>query len=130
MQGKTIVGWTAWMTPGRPSIKEYTLSFYMNLVEHQTAMENFHLLFEDWNIFNRGIYVRHAGFLAWQNLELVLTPPLLRYPRLTVFAMEYGSDISSLQSQTVHTVMKEYFTFPILMSDKDFTHVRHITSKS
>uniref|UniRef100_A0A0E0AQI8 Uncharacterized protein n=1 Tax=Oryza glumipatula TaxID=40148 RepID=A0A0E0AQI8_9ORYZ len=46
-----------------------------------------------------------------------------RYPRLTVFAMEYGSDISSLQSQTVHTVMKEYFTFPILMSDKDFTHI-------
>uniref|UniRef100_A0A0E0I719 Uncharacterized protein n=1 Tax=Oryza nivara TaxID=4536 RepID=A0A0E0I719_ORYNI len=46
-----------------------------------------------------------------------------RYPRLTVFAMEHGSDISSLQSQTVRAVIKEYLSFPILMSDKDFTHM-------
>ncbi|KAM0919369.1 hypothetical protein ACQ4PT_008278 [Festuca glaucescens] len=48
-----------------------------------------------------------------------------RYPHLNVFAMQYGSDISSLaaQSQAVRTIMKEYITFPILLSDKDFTNM-------
>ncbi|XP_006659803.3 uncharacterized protein LOC102707513 isoform X2 [Oryza brachyantha] len=47
-----------------------------------------------------------------------------RYPHLTVFAMEHGSGISSLaQSQAILTVMKEYISFPILMSDKDFTNM-------
>jgi hypothetical protein len=42
--------------------------------------------------------------------------------------MQYGSDISSLaaQSQAVRTIMKEYITFPILLSDKDFTNVRQL----
>ncbi|KAG8086732.1 hypothetical protein GUJ93_ZPchr0010g8051 [Zizania palustris] len=47
-----------------------------------------------------------------------------RYPHLTVFAMEYGSGINSLaQSQAVRMIMKEYISFPILMSDKDFTNM-------
>ncbi|CAM0910905.1 unnamed protein product [Alopecurus aequalis] len=48
-----------------------------------------------------------------------------RYPHLNVFAMQYGSDISSLaaQSQAVRTIMKEYVTFPIMLSDKDFTNM-------
>ncbi|KAM3191005.1 hypothetical protein ACQJBY_068769 [Aegilops geniculata] len=48
-----------------------------------------------------------------------------RYPHLNVFAMQYGSGISSLatQSQAVHTIMEEYITFPILLSDKDFTNM-------
>ncbi|KAM0876182.1 hypothetical protein ACQ4PT_036287 [Festuca glaucescens] len=48
-----------------------------------------------------------------------------RYSHLNVFAMQYGSDISSLaaQSQAVRTIMKEYITFPILLSDKDFTNM-------
>ncbi len=85
-------------------------------------------------------YLCKACWISSLNLKLVLTSPLLRYPcltvfalrypRLTVFAMEHGSDISSLQRQTVRAVIKEYLSFPILMSDKDFTHVRHITLKS
>lgn len=52
-----------------------------------------------------------------------------RYPHLNVFAMQYGSGISSLatQSQAVRTIMEEYITFPILLSDKDFTNVRQIS---
>lgn len=48
-----------------------------------------------------------------------------RYPHLNVFAMQYGSDISSFaaQSQALRTIMKEYITFPILLSDKDFTNM-------
>uniref|UniRef100_A0A453RZW9 NHL repeat-containing protein 2 n=1 Tax=Aegilops tauschii subsp. strangulata TaxID=200361 RepID=A0A453RZW9_AEGTS len=48
-----------------------------------------------------------------------------RYPHLNVFAMQYGSGISSLatQSQAVRTIMEEYITFPILLSDKDFTNM-------
>ncbi|WVZ95198.1 hypothetical protein U9M48_040992 [Paspalum notatum var. saurae] len=48
-----------------------------------------------------------------------------RYPRLNVFAVQHGSDISSLaaQSQAVRTIVKEYITFPILMSDKDFSNM-------
>ncbi|XP_062196351.1 uncharacterized protein LOC133899377 [Phragmites australis] len=48
-----------------------------------------------------------------------------RYPRLNVFAVQHGSDISSLaaQSQAVRTVMNEYITFPILMSDKDISNI-------
>ncbi|KAF0914133.1 hypothetical protein E2562_026523 [Oryza meyeriana var. granulata] len=38
--------------------------------------------------------------------------------------MEYGSGISSLaRSPAVRAVMKEYISFPILMSDKDFTNM-------
>nr|AAL73532.1 hypothetical protein S250_18C08.21 [Sorghum bicolor] len=49
-----------------------------------------------------------------------------RYPRLNVFALQHGGDISSLasQSQAFRTIAKEYITFPILMSDKDFSNVR------
>ncbi|VAI76088.1 unnamed protein product [Triticum turgidum subsp. durum] len=48
-----------------------------------------------------------------------------RYPHLNVFAMQYGSGISSLatQSQAVRTIMEEYITFPILLSSKDFTNM-------
>uniref|UniRef100_A0A0E0QE22 NHL repeat-containing protein 2 n=3 Tax=Oryza TaxID=4527 RepID=A0A0E0QE22_ORYRU len=86
---------------------------------------------DTWKTLNQGVYLillyescgtsdSHGKLSsAFQRLKYLQQ----RYPRLTVFAMEYGSDISSLQSQTVHTVMKEYFTFPILMSDKDFTHI-------
>ncbi|KAL6659494.1 hypothetical protein ACP70R_003534 [Stipagrostis hirtigluma subsp. patula] len=48
-----------------------------------------------------------------------------RYPRLNVLAVYHGSDISFLaaQSQVLRTVMKQYITFPILMSDKDFSNM-------
>uniref|UniRef100_A0A0E0LQZ2 Uncharacterized protein n=1 Tax=Oryza punctata TaxID=4537 RepID=A0A0E0LQZ2_ORYPU len=86
---------------------------------------------DTWKTLNQGVYLillyesrgtsdSHVKLSsAFQRLKYLQQ----RYPRLTVFAMEYGSDISSLQSQTVRTVMKEYFSFPILMSDKDFTHM-------
>uniref|UniRef100_A0A0E0QE21 NHL repeat-containing protein 2 n=1 Tax=Oryza rufipogon TaxID=4529 RepID=A0A0E0QE21_ORYRU len=92
---------------------------------------------DTWKTLNQGVYLillyescgtsdSHGKLSsAFQRLKYLQQ----RYPRLTVFAMEYGSDISSLQSQTVHTVMKEYFTFPILMSDKDFTHNQEFLGK-
>ncbi|CAD6266537.1 unnamed protein product [Miscanthus lutarioriparius] len=48
-----------------------------------------------------------------------------RYPRLNVLALQHGGDISSLasQSQAFRTIAKEYITFPILMSDKDFSNM-------
>ncbi|TKW09129.1 hypothetical protein SEVIR_6G073100v4 [Setaria viridis] len=48
-----------------------------------------------------------------------------RYPRLNVFAVQHGSDITSLaaQSQAVHTIATEYIAFPILMIDKDFSNM-------
>ena len=49
-----------------------------------------------------------------------------RYPHLNVFAVQLGSDVSSLaaQSQAVHTIVTEYIAFPILILHKDFSNVR------
>lgn len=48
-----------------------------------------------------------------------------RYSHLNVFAVQHGSDISSLaaQSQAVRTIAKEYITFPILMLEKGFSNM-------
>ncbi|KAL6857238.1 hypothetical protein ACP4OV_018620 [Aristida adscensionis] len=48
-----------------------------------------------------------------------------RYPRLNVFALHHGSDISfsAAQSQALRKVMEDYITFPILMSDRDFSNM-------
>uniref|UniRef100_A0A0D9X448 Uncharacterized protein n=1 Tax=Leersia perrieri TaxID=77586 RepID=A0A0D9X448_9ORYZ len=87
---------------------------------------------DTWKTLNQGSYLillyescgtsdNHGELMsAFRRLKYLQQ----RYPRLAVFAMEYGVDITSLaQSQAVHTVMKEYISFPILMSDKDFSNM-------
>lgn len=62
----------------------------------------------------------------WLQSWTFLISAHFRYPRLNVFALQHGGDISSLasQCQAFRTIAKEYITFPILMSDKDFSNVR------
>ncbi|KAF5202071.1 Nhl domain-containing protein [Thalictrum thalictroides] len=49
-----------------------------------------------------------------------------RYPQLCVFGFQCDSSISSVSSQThiVQTIMKEYLTFPILLSNKNFSEIK------
>ncbi|PNT66591.1 hypothetical protein BRADI_3g14412v3 [Brachypodium distachyon] len=87
-----------------------------------------------WRTFDQeGIYLvllyQSCGTLDSQNKRSAAFERLKflqqRYPHLNVFALQFGSAASSLaaQSQAVRTIMKEYITFPILLSDKDFTNM-------
>ncbi|CAA6660528.1 unnamed protein product [Spirodela intermedia] len=48
-----------------------------------------------------------------------------RYPSLQVFGFQSGRSICSLaaQSKILRTIMEEYITFPILLSEKEFTEI-------
>ncbi|OVA01596.1 hypothetical protein BVC80_9073g27 [Macleaya cordata] len=48
-----------------------------------------------------------------------------RHPQLHIFGFQSGSSVCSVASQThiVRTIMKEYITFPILLSNKAFSEV-------
>ncbi|OEL18075.1 hypothetical protein BAE44_0020906 [Dichanthelium oligosanthes] len=85
------------------------------------------------NLNQEGIYLvllyQSCGKLNSNNKHSVAFERLKylqqRFPRLNVFAVQHGIDTSSLaaQSQAVHTIVKEYISFPILMSDKDFSNM-------
>ncbi|CAO2176582.1 unnamed protein product [Urochloa humidicola] len=57
--------------------------------------------------------------VAFQRLKYLQQ----RYPRLNVFAVQHGNDITSAESQAVRTLVTEYIAFPILMLDKDFSNM-------
>ncbi|XP_058101541.1 uncharacterized protein LOC131245837 isoform X2 [Magnolia sinica] len=50
-----------------------------------------------------------------------------RYPSLHVFGFQSSSSVSCVAAQTrvIQTVMKEYITFPILFSNKDFIEMKN-----
>ncbi|XP_008776209.2 uncharacterized protein LOC103696382 isoform X2 [Phoenix dactylifera] len=45
-----------------------------------------------------------------------------RYPKLNVFALQYGSSVNSIATHTelIQTIMEEYITYPVLISEKNF----------
>ncbi|KAL5711758.1 hypothetical protein ACHQM5_014003 [Ranunculus cassubicifolius] len=50
-----------------------------------------------------------------------------RYPQLCVFGFQCETSFCSVsfQAHIVHTIMEEYLTFPILLSNKDFPEMRN-----
>ncbi|CAL4996461.1 unnamed protein product [Urochloa decumbens] len=83
------------------------------------------------NLNQEGIYLvllyHSSGTLNSNNNHSVAFERLKylqqRYPRLNVFAVQHGSDITSAESQAVHTIVTEYIAFPILILDKDFSNM-------
>ncbi|KAF8712812.1 hypothetical protein HU200_028584 [Digitaria exilis] len=83
------------------------------------------------NLNQEGIYLvllyQSCGTLDSKNNHSVAFERLKylqqRYPRLNVFAVQHGSDITSAQSQAVRTIVTEYIAFPVLMLDKDFSNM-------
>ncbi|CAL5009896.1 unnamed protein product [Urochloa decumbens] len=83
------------------------------------------------NLNQEGIYLvllyHSSGTLNSNNNHSVAFERLKylqqRYPRLNVFAVQHGSDITSGESQAVHTIVTEYIAFPILILDKDFSNM-------
>ncbi|KAG1338013.1 hypothetical protein COCNU_04G003190 [Cocos nucifera] len=45
-----------------------------------------------------------------------------RYPKLNVFALQCGSSVDSINTHTelIQTIMEEYITYPVLISEKNF----------
>ncbi|XP_019709474.1 uncharacterized protein [Elaeis guineensis] len=45
-----------------------------------------------------------------------------RYPKLNVFALQCGSSVDSITTHTelIQTIMEEYITYPVLVSEKNF----------
>ncbi|KAF8669869.1 hypothetical protein HU200_051045 [Digitaria exilis] len=83
------------------------------------------------NLNQEGIYLvllyQSCGTLNRNNNHSVAFERLKylqqRYPRLNVFAVQHGSDITSAQIQAVRAIVTEYIAFPVLMLDKDFSNV-------
>ncbi|PIA40171.1 hypothetical protein AQUCO_02500105v1 [Aquilegia coerulea] len=48
-----------------------------------------------------------------------------RYPQLHVFGFQFFNSLVPPQTQIVQTIMKDYLTFPILLSNKSFSEVTY-----
>ncbi|PIA61634.1 hypothetical protein AQUCO_00300866v1 [Aquilegia coerulea] len=75
-----------------------------------------------------GVFLEDSSLLGSDHVQMFEMVKYLqhRYPQLCVFGFQCDDSMSSVSSQThiVQTIMKEYLTFPILLSNKNFSEIK------